>query len=43
MAVVGFCVGESLFSSALLITVVYAMMILMYGHTQNRNIRGKQR
>ena len=41
MAVVGCCVDESLFSSSLLITSVYPMMILMSYHTHNRHIRVK--
>ena len=43
VAVVGCCVDEPLFSSALLITIVYVMMILMYEHTHNSHIRGELR
>ena len=36
-------VDENLFSSALLLTIVYAMMILMSEHTHNIHIRGEWR
>ena len=38
--VVGCCVDETLFSSALLITVVYEMMILLSEHAHKRHVRG---
>ena len=41
MAVVGCFVYEPLFSSSLLLTVVYEMMILMSEHTHSRHISGK--
>ena len=39
---VGFCIDKPTFYSSLLLTVVCAMMILMYEHTQNRHIRGNE-
>ena len=41
VAVAGCCVDEPLFLSALLLTFVYAIMILMYENTHNMNIRGE--
>ena len=33
--------NETMFSSALLVTVVYTMVILMYEHTHNSHIKGE--
>ena len=36
-------VDKPVFYSDLLLTIVYAMMILMYEHTHNRHTRGESR
>ena len=40
VAVIGCGVDEPLFYSAILISFVYAMMLLIYLHAQNSQIRG---
>ena len=40
MSVIGYCIDESLFSSALLLAFVYAMIILNSDNAQNRHTKG---
>ena len=39
--VIGCCIDDAMFYSALLLAFVYEMMILMSEHTHNRHIRGE--
>ena len=41
--VIGHCVDETLFSSALMLAFLYEIMILMSDHTHNRHTRGEER
>ena len=38
---VGCFIGDTLFSSDLMLTFVYEMMILIFEHTHNRHIKGE--
>ena len=40
MDVVGCCIDKPLFSSVLMLNFMYEIMILMFEHTYNRQIRG---